>query len=152
MTDHLLLDYLKTSPIFSRFDGYMFQVIEPYLKFQQLEAGEVLFNEGESGNAISFVLVGSLAVLKKNPEGELMQVGSIRAGDSLGEMAIIDTLSRSATVKALEMTAIVSLEKKDFETLMNDYPRISVEMLRGISIMLSLKLRRTSERLSQTNQ
>ena len=66
-------------------------------------------------------------------------------------MALIDMLTRSATVKASELTALVKLSKKDFETILNDYPRIGIEILRGIAVLLSLKLRRTSENLSRSN-
>jgi CRP/FNR family transcriptional regulator len=149
MSDSLLYEHLKNSPIFSMLDPYMFQLIEKRLKFCQLQPGEVLFTEGEHGDSMAFVLVGNVSVIKNNPDGKSVQVGRIGPGDSIGEMALIDSLSRSATIKAEQLTAIVILSKEDFETIINDYPRIGIEMLRGISTMLSIKLRRTSEQLSQ---
>lgn len=150
MPESLLYEHLKISPIFSVLDPYMFQLVEKRLKFRQLQPGDVLFTEGEHGDSMAFVLVGTLSVLKNTPEGKLVPVSQIGAGDSIGEMALIDSLSRSATIRAEQLTAIVSLSKQDFETIINDYPRIGVEILRGIATILSIKLRRTSEQLSQS--
>lgn len=150
MADNILFEHLKSSPIFAQLDAFMFQTVEEKLIFQKLEADDVLFNEGEHGDYMAFVLVGELAVIKANPDGGAIQVGTVRAGDSTGEMALIDALSRSATIKASQVTAIVRLNKEDFETILSDYPRIGVQMLRGLATMLSLKLRRTSENLSRS--
>lgn len=150
MVENILFDYLTASPIFAGLDKFMFQTVEEKLIFQKLEPNETLFNEGEHGDYMAFVLIGELAVIKAGPDGSTIQVGTIRAGDSTGEMALIDALSRSASIKATQITAIVRLTKADFETILTDYPRIGVEMLRGLAAMLSLKLRRTSESLSRS--
>lgn len=149
---NLLYDHLKNSPIFANLDPFMFQILEQHLVFQELVPNEILFNEGEHGDYLAFVLLGNLAILKNNAnDSGLTQIGNISQGDSIGEMALIDMLTRSATVKASELTALVKLSKKDFETILTDYPRIGIEILRGIAVLLSLKLRRTSENLSRSN-
>lgn len=149
MAENILFEQLKHSPIFARLDMFMFQTVETKLVFQKLEAGEMLFNEGEHGDYMAFVLLGELVALKSNPDGSSLQIGKVKAGDSTGEMALIDALTRSASVQATQLTALVRLSKTDFETLLTDYPRIGVEMLRGLATMLSLKLRRTSENLTR---
>ncbi len=151
MAENILFEQLKHSPIFARLDTFMFQTVEAKLVFQKLEAGEMLFNEGEHGDYMAFVLLGELVALKTNPDGSTIQIGSVKAGDSTGEMALIDALTRSASVKAVQLTALVRLSKTDFEMLLTDYPRIGVEMLRGLATMLSLKFRRTSENLTRSN-
>ncbi|ELA08412.1 cyclic nucleotide-binding protein [Moraxella macacae 0408225] len=147
-----LFDYLKKSPLFANFDPYMFQILEQRLVFKELFADEFLFHEGEHGDYMAFVLIGGLDVLKSNPtkSAHLVHIGHIEQGDTIGEMALIDTLTRSATVRASETTALVLLTKKDFETLLTDYPRVAIEILRGIAILLSLKLRKTTENLSRS--
>lgn len=150
MTDSLLFEHLKKNPIFAAFDPYMFQVIERHLTFRELLPNEILFTEGEHGDSMAFVLIGDLSVLKTTPDGKQVKVGRVRTGESIGEMALIDMLSRSATVQAEQRTAILLLNKADFDSIINDYPRIGVEILRGIAVILSIKLRRTSENLSRS--
>ncbi|MFW2177335.1 MULTISPECIES: cyclic nucleotide-binding domain-containing protein [unclassified Moraxella] len=147
--ENILFTHLKNTPFFAKFDPYMFQVVEQHLKFRELAPKEVLFNEGEHGDYMAFLLAGELDVLKNGQNGSLTQVGLIKAGDNTGEMALLDTLTRSATVRAVQPSALVTLSRQDFETILADHPRIGVEMLRGIAIILSLKLRRTSETLSR---
>lgn len=151
MMKNILFDHLKYSPIFAKLDPFMFQTVEQRLEFRELAPQEILFNEGETGNYMAFILVGQLLIFKHTHQDDIVKLGHIGAGDSIGEMALIDDLSRSASAMALEPTALVVLSKADFETILTDYPRIGVEMLRGLSTMLSLKLRRTSENLSRHN-
>ena len=98
---------------------------------------------------MAFLLIGELSVIKYSPSGAEIKVGEIRAGESTGEMALLDLLTRSATIKATSLCALVTLSRADFERLLSDYPRIGVEMLRGLAIILSLNLRRTSEHLTR---
>ena len=86
--DNPLFEYLKNSPIFSRLDPYMFQVVENSLHFKQLSPQEVLFTEGEHGDFMAFLLIGELSVIKYSPSGAEIKVGEIRAGESTGEMAV----------------------------------------------------------------
>ena len=65
--DNPLFEYLKNSPIFSRLDPYMFQVVENSLHFKQLSPQEVLFTEGEHGDFMAFLLIGELSVIKYSP-------------------------------------------------------------------------------------
>lgn len=149
--ENMLFEHLKYSPIFTTLDALMFQTVEQRLVFRELAPEEILFNEGENGDYMAFVLVGQLLILKTTTTGDKIPIGHVGAGDSIGEMALIDTLSRSATAMAVQPTALVMLSKNDFETLLTDYPRLGVEMLRGLAMMLSLKLRRTSENLSRSS-
>ena len=52
-------------------------------------------------------------------------------------------------MRANELTGIATLSKKAFETVLSDYPRVAIEVLRGVALMLSLRLRQVSEQLSQ---
>lgn len=146
---NLLYEHLKNSPIFANLDAFMFQIVKERLHFKELAQNEILFHEGEYGDYLAFVLIGGLDILKKtsNSPENFIQIGHISSGDSIGEMALIDTLSRSATVRASSLTALVLLSKTDFENILRDYPKVGIEILRGISTLLSLKLRRASENL-----
>lgn len=147
--NNTLYDQLKHNHVFSRLDNYMFQIVVKRLVFKKLLAGDYLFKEGEHGDSMAFVLVGKLDIIKNNQSGSPMLVHRIKSGDSIGEMALIDDLTRSASVQATELTALVTLSRKDFEILLEDYPRIGIAMLRGLATMLSLNLRRTSATLSK---
>lgn len=144
-----LYQHLKSNLVFSNLDYYAFHVVENYLYFQSLDPGDYLIKEGQPGDFVAFVVLGRLEVLKNEGAGPAKLLTTIKAGDSIGEMALIDALSRSASVRALEKTGVVVLPKRDFDRILQDHPRIGIEMLKGLATLLSLNLRRTSEALSR---
>lgn len=143
--DTSIFTLLSQNPIFQNLDKYALQLIEPHLQFRSLEADEVLFHEGDHGDFVAFVLLGQLAVCKFNRSQQPVILAHKQSGDSIGDMALIDALSRSATVQATQKTALILLPKPEFDKILLDHPRIGIEMLKGIAITLSLNLRRTSE-------
>ncbi len=145
-----IYERLRHNPIFVHLDRYMFQMVEKRLVFRQLEPNEYLFLEGEHGDTMAFVLHGELNIIKKNSQGTPTVIHRMHAGDSIGEMALLDELTRSASVQATQLSALVLLSRQDFEQILVDYPQTGIAMLRGVATMLSLNLRRTSEDLSRS--
>src|SRR5881397_3374141 len=63
------------------------------------DAGQVLFNQGDRGDAAFVLLSGTADVLIDSPVGQI-RVDTIGANAIVGEMAIICDAARTATVKA----------------------------------------------------
>ncbi len=139
-----LYELLQSSPLFKSITRYEFSVIENYLFFKGLEAGEFLFHEGNHGDFMAFIVAGKLEVFI-NIQGKKKQLAIKRIGDSIGDMAVIDELSRSASAKALERTGLIILPKRDFDRILSDYPEIGIKMLKGLANMFSLQLRKANK-------
>ncbi len=110
---------------------------------QHFLSGEVIFLEGEPGDAMYMILAGRVAIIK----GELHAptILAFRAvGEIFGEMALLENQPRSATVISLDNTHILSINRQKFQELLNEIPSV------GLSIMetLSSRLRKTNEALS----
>lgn len=144
-----LYQLLHTNQVFKNLDTYAFGIIENYLEFKSLAAGEYLFYEGEQGNYVAFVVAGRLDIIKRSTNNTELVLATITTGSSIGHMALVDNLSRSADAKATEATGLVILPKKDFDRVLIDHPRIGVSILKGLATMLSLNLRRTSDALAK---
>lgn len=145
-----LYELLKSNVVFQNLDRYQFGILEQYLTFRGIETGEYLFFEGEMGDYVAFVVAGGIEILKQLPDKQVALV-TLKPGDSIGEMALIDDLSRSASAKATQRTGLIVLPKRDFERILIDHPRIGINILKALASMLSLKLRRTNEALSATH-
>lgn len=145
-----LYELLKSNVVFQNLDRYQFGILEQYLTFRGIETGEYLFFEGEVGDYVAFVVAGGIEILKQLPDKQMTLV-TLKPGDSIGEMALIDDLSRSASAKATQRTGLIVLPKRDFERILIDHPRIGINILKALASMLSLKLRRTNEALSATH-
>lgn len=76
-----------------------------------LPAGAMLFSAGESGEAAYLIVGGRLEVFLKRPEGDII-LAHRGPGEIVGEMAILDRRPRSASVRALEDSALVAVTEQ----------------------------------------
>jgi len=83
------------------------------------EAGETVFEEGDTGDSLFMILSGSVEVLKRfGPEGsELQVVGQLGPGEYFGEMALLGRGPRTAGTRALTSLDLLVLPGSDFSAL-----------------------------------
>jgi len=114
---------------------------------KDLEIGGLVCKEGQHGSFLSFVVKGKLEIVK-TLEGKEVIISTIEEGDTLGEMALIDGLTRSATVRACNPSTILILRRDDFNSLLVKHPTVGIKILKGISRLLSLNLRKASAQIT----
>lgn len=102
--------------------------------------GEALFVEGEDGHQMFVLVVGSAEVIVKNRVVETLLPGNI-----VGEMGIVSSGPRSATVVAKTSCEFVVIDEKRFQYLVQQTPffatrvmRVLAERLRAANDMLPL--------------
>ena len=143
-----IIDFLIDLPLFDALQGTELTIIARHMNYFELEPGELLFREGDKGDSVCFVVNGALDVYKESAGGGDVVIATIPRRRSIGEMAIIDNTPRSATVKARTDTALVALTQKGFEQVLEEHPKIGIAILKGLSRLLSMNLRKTSSRLA----
>jgi CRP-like cAMP-binding protein len=79
---------------------------------------------------------------------KIVIIASLTRGRSIGEMAIIDDYPRSATIKAWANSTLVTLTREGFEQILDQHSAIGIKLLKEISRLLSMNLRRTSSQLA----
>jgi sigma-B regulation protein RsbU (phosphoserine phosphatase) len=128
-----------------------------------VEAGTVVFNEGEEGLFLYIVIEGILEIVKGvgTPDEYLIAIRG--PGDFVGEMSILNKNFRMATVRTREQTKLLKLPFKEFQILLNRQPSLILEMVRELSTRLdeahdqtvkdlrlrNIQLMRTNEELQQ---
>ena len=143
-----VIDLLIDIPMFDSLKSDELNIISKYMKFMEFNKSEIIFKEGEKGDYVCFVTKGSLDVLKNNEKGKAVVISSLGRGRSIGEMSVIDDFPRSATVKARVESTLVILTRNGFEQILDQHSVIGVKILKGISRLLSMNLRKTSSRLA----
>lgn len=111
-------------------------------------ADEVVFQEGETGRALFIVESGEVAVIKSmthSPEqpGEKV-IARFGPGGFFGEMALLEELPRSATVKTTKESVLRFVYKVKFDAFVEKDPGIGVKILHNLAKVLSSRLRETS--------
>ncbi len=118
------------------------------LAFKGLEAGEltelaglteiktyppnhVLCHEGAYEDVLYIVADGEIIVSQKTAEGEAERVLRVGGkGDVMGEMALIQSAPRAATVRTTTKCTVLEMEKQDFEFILSRSPRLAIDIIR----------------------
>jgi CRP/FNR family transcriptional regulator, cyclic AMP receptor protein len=144
--------FLENLPIFSSLNVDELSILARHMSYIHLQRGEFLFVEGDQGSFMGFVVNGILEVQKRNETGENITLARLTKGSSIGEMALIDKSTRSATVIARQAATMVTLTDRGFDLLADKYPSLGIKVIRKIARLLSLNMRRTSSKLADLMQ
>jgi CRP-like cAMP-binding protein len=118
----------------------------PVLKQErQYRPGDDLFAEGARGEEMFIVEEGEVAILKKN-EDSFIELAKLGKGATIGEMALLDEMPRSATVRAVQPTKVTVINRLAFSAVMEKVPL----WLRSIVKIVSSRLRDANTRVGQT--
>jgi CRP/FNR family transcriptional regulator, cyclic AMP receptor protein len=105
------------------------------------EIGEVIFREGDEGNAMYVVLNGEVEVTKASRNGVDARVAMLGPGDWFGEMSIVDIQPRSATVRAIAPARLVRISAADLDSLYRHDVRSYAIVVLNLARELSRRLR-----------
>jgi len=104
--------------------------------------------EGEPGNTMYLISSGIVRVCKNMGAPNETELAKLGDGDFFGEMCILETLPRSATVQSLTETKLISLTANDFLHLYEEMPRDYSVLLLNIARDLSRRLRNLSAKFA----
>ena len=106
--------------------------------------GEDLIREGELGDCMYVIQEGKADVLV-NRDGEEVLLRTATKGEIVGEMAILQRVVRSATVRARGDVHALTVDKKNFLTRINEDPSIAFRVLE----MMSHRIRELSDEVAR---
>ncbi len=144
--------FLLSLPLFDSFNVDELAILAKHMSYVHLQRGEFLFVEGDKGSFMGFVVRGLLEVLKRADTGDNIVIARLTKGSSIGEMALIDKSTRSATVVAKQPTTMVTLTEKGFDILAEKSPTLGIKLIQKTARLLSLNMRRTSSKLADLLQ
>jgi NTE family protein len=110
------------------------------LQWMFIPGGQILFRENEVADSLYVVLTGCLGVIVRDNNGRDILIARIAAGETVGEMGLLDGGVRSATVEALRDTELLKLDKASYEDLLVRHPK----SMRALISLLVRRLRNTT--------
>ncbi len=93
-----------------------------------LQPGQILFRQGDIGDCAYFIRSGSVEVLRAD-SGEETVVARLGPGQYFGEMALLSSEPRNATIRAAENCSLSVLGKRNFATLLQALPSMREQFL-----------------------
>ena len=103
---------------------------------------EVLFREGDPANSVFRVLSGSVDILREL-DGDPILLGTVGAGQFIGEMGVVENRPRNATARAASEVEVEILTPTEFLDQIARSPRAARELIRR----LSQRLREADDRI-----
>jgi len=91
------------------------------LKHAHFQKGETIIREGEIGDRFYIIESGEVEIVHQKPGKPEKQLAVRSAGDSFGELALLQDSPRTATVKCLTAVDVIMFNRKDFLTLVGNY-------------------------------
>src|SRR5262249_53576024 len=109
-------------------------------RLTSLPSGAVLFNQGDESDGLYVITAGIVRIYLTSSDGREATINLAEEGEVIGEMALLDGLSRSAGAAALTATQLVFIPREPFLALLES----STKLARQIILTLCERLRATN--------
>ena len=131
-----LLIFLQKIPLFSDLPTPKLRKVLSICSKIALDEGQLLCKKGDQSNAMYILLTGKLAV----KVGQATPVATIEPVNSIGEMGVFTGEPRSATVQAVQKSALLLLRCHDMNMLIKKDPEFGVKVMSKVIRILAERI------------
>ena len=139
------VELIRQFPIFSKIQPAMQKLLCFSAERLAYDAGQVMFNAGDPGDAAYIIIDGTVEISVPTPAGPIV-VNSLGRNDILGEIAIFGEVPRTATAKALTRLETLKISKELFIKVIRENPDAAIELIK----ILAARLANTTTQLTRT--
>ena len=138
---------LRNMPLFSKLQERELLRIMQVADVLEYAQGECVVKEGDRGDELFIVVDGTLEIMR----GEQV-LSEVDPGEHFGEMALIRSTPRSATVRALEPSELIAIRRSEFFAILRKEHELAVKLLWQFLGVLADRLDQTSRDLSTAKE
>jgi ATP-binding cassette, subfamily B, bacterial len=124
---------LQQFPIFSKLDTALLSDLASMFVTEQWAHGREVIREGDPGNKFYIVVRGRLSVTKKTPSGEAKELAVLETGDHFGEIALLENVPRTASLRSLTPCVFLTLSRSQFLTFLEKAPEMRASLERTMT-------------------
>ncbi len=140
-------EFLANVPIFSDLDK---ETIEKIIKSgvtQSYKKNSIILSEDDTGSALFVIAKGKVKISRRSNDDKEVILAILGESDFFGEMSLLDGMTRSATVVAIEDSKLFIIQRSEFLDLLKKYPEVSIALLTELTKRLrasSMKIKALS--------
>jgi len=108
-------------------------VLGNLMRLKKLSDGDYLIEEGTTDESLHVIVTGKLEVVKLTDGGDSASLAVLREGDLAGELSFVDGEPHTVGLRALMDCQVLSLERRDFENIIDDEPQLAYKVMRAIT-------------------
>ena len=125
---------ILNSHLGSELDDDEAKTLAGFMKKRKLGGGDYLIEEGKVDDTLHVMVEGNLEVVKRTAADGLASIAIIREGHLAGELSFIDGRVHTVGLRALSDCKIISLERKDFEGIVDANPQLVYKVMRAVAL------------------
>lgn len=145
MTITEIADALKVSGLGENLPAAELETFAKMCSVLELEAGEILIDEGTESEQLYIIVSGSIEVqFYLSYEESFQEICRLRAGAILGEMAMLEDDVHSARTLVREKSRILTLSNRELLEHLEANPRVGFQVMFNLGRILSKRLRFTN--------
>jgi CRP-like cAMP-binding protein len=122
------IDLLRTVPLFAGLGDHELERISTLADVVDLPDGRILTTQGQLGWEMFIVVEGRAAV---DRDGQ--RINEVGPGEVIGEIALLDGGPRTATVTLSEASRLLVLARREFQTLLDEFPTIRLQVMEAVA-------------------
>jgi CRP-like cAMP-binding protein len=119
---------LASVPLFAHLGRSALEEVATLADEVEVEAGTLLTKEGRSGGEFFVIIDGSVSVERGG-----RVVATLRAGEFLGEIALVDGGPRTATTTAVIPSRLLVVAHREFHSLLDRFPEVRMGVLQALA-------------------
>lgn len=134
------IQQLRGIGLFSLLNPRELRVLDGRLHERKYLAGEVVFDQGEEGQALYIIASGTVLICRQG-EPDTGRIAEVHAGGMFGELALLDGSPRSAQARAAEDCVLAALSRVEFNALLETHALIASKISMQLAREMAKKLR-----------
>jgi CRP-like cAMP-binding protein len=132
MSDDVLYQ-LKNTLMFSGLSDDALAEVAQKASKRKVAKGGVLMRKGDVGDSLFLIHSGWVKIVTEDSKGDELIINKCGPGETIGEMSLLDSGTRSATVIATEDAEVLELKQDVFNKILNERPDVSLSIIRSYS-------------------
>ena len=124
-------------------------LLSHFMDVYRAPEGAEIIREGDGGDFMMLLIEGRVEVRKRDRFNTPQLIAVVEPGRTLGEMSMIDGEARFATCVAAQAALVAVLDRESLARIIVEQPMLGAKILMELVLMLSQRLRATSDRLME---
>jgi len=138
---------LRQNYLFSGLPDALLDRLVAQAQWRACVRNEVIFAQGDEGDALYGVVSGRVRISTTSPEGREVYLNIMGPGDTFGEIAVIDGLPRTAGAVALDASTLIFIRRNEFLATVESEPKLAMHLLR----LFCQRIRWTSDLVEESS-
>jgi len=129
----VLAEFLKSIPYCAGLGVDELDSIRKFIFEKTAGKGDIVQLEGESAEALYFVVSGAVKLFKTSVEGKEQILGIVRPWESFNDVPIFDGGPNHVSVQAMTPVVLYGIKKGDLEVILRSYPRVALNVIKVLA-------------------